>query len=138
MHAQMLSHFNCVWLFSNPMDCSLPGSSIHGILQARILEWVALPSFKGSSWPSPALAARLFNTSATCEAHFVLYCNVIFFFLQMTQIPQPCEYVKVKSLTKKFTKYFQISTIFMLSFHFDIEGAKDVVEGVDDWYSFFF
>ena len=50
----------------------------------------------------------------------------------MTQIPQPCEYVKVKSLTKKFAKYFQISTIFMLSFHFDIEGAKDVVEGVDD------
>ena len=27
----------------NPMDCSWPGSSIHGILQARILEWVALP-----------------------------------------------------------------------------------------------
>jgi len=26
----------------NPMDCSLPGSSIHGILQARILEWVAI------------------------------------------------------------------------------------------------
>ena len=28
----------------NPMDCSLPGSSIHGILQARILEWAAIPS----------------------------------------------------------------------------------------------
>ena len=27
----------------NPMDCSLPGSSVHGILQARILEWVAVP-----------------------------------------------------------------------------------------------
>ena len=27
---------------SNPMDCSLPGSSIHGILQARVLEWVAI------------------------------------------------------------------------------------------------
>ena len=26
----------------NPMDCSLPGSSVHGILQARILEWVAI------------------------------------------------------------------------------------------------
>ena len=35
----------------NPMDCSLPGSSIHGILQARILEWVAMPSSRGSSWP---------------------------------------------------------------------------------------
>ena len=33
----------------NPMDCSLPGSSDHGILQARILEWVAMPSSRGSS-----------------------------------------------------------------------------------------
>ena len=33
----------------NPMDCSLPGSSAHGILQARILEWVAISSFRGSS-----------------------------------------------------------------------------------------
>ena len=38
------------------MDCSLSGSSVHGILQARILEWVAMPSSRGSSqprdWPS--------------------------------------------------------------------------------------
>ena len=32
-----------------PMDCSPPGSSVHGILQARILEWVAIPSSRGSS-----------------------------------------------------------------------------------------
>ena len=31
-----------------PMDCSPPGSSVHGILQARILEWVAMTSFRGS------------------------------------------------------------------------------------------
>ena len=30
------------------MDCNPPGSSVHGILQARILEWVVVPSFKGS------------------------------------------------------------------------------------------
>ena len=35
----------------NPMDCSPPGSSVHGILQTRILEWVAMPSSRGSSWP---------------------------------------------------------------------------------------
>ena len=35
----------------NTMDCSLPGSSVHGILQARILEWVAIPFSRGSSWP---------------------------------------------------------------------------------------
>ena len=44
------------------MDCSLPGSSIHGVLQARILEWVAIPFSKGSSNAgiearSPALQA---------------------------------------------------------------------------------
>ena len=33
----------------NAMDCSLPGSSIHGILQARILEWVAVPFSRVSS-----------------------------------------------------------------------------------------
>ena len=35
----------------DPMDCSLPGSSARGILQARILEWVAMPSSRASSWP---------------------------------------------------------------------------------------
>ena len=33
------------------MDCSLPGFSVYGILQARIMEWVAMPSSRGSSWP---------------------------------------------------------------------------------------
>ena len=45
MHAQ-----SCTTLY-HPMDCCLPGSSIHGILQARILEWLALPYSKDSSWP---------------------------------------------------------------------------------------
>ena len=35
----------------NPMDCSLPGSSVYRILQARVLEWVAMPSCRGSSQP---------------------------------------------------------------------------------------
>ena len=33
------------------MDCNPPGYSVHGILQARILEWVVMPCFRGSSWP---------------------------------------------------------------------------------------
>ena len=46
----MLSHLvmsNSV--MSNPMDCSPPGSSVHGIFHARILEWVAVPFSRGSS-----------------------------------------------------------------------------------------
>ena len=46
----------------NPMNCSSPGFSVHGILQARILEWVAIPFSRGSSQPrdwttSPSLQA---------------------------------------------------------------------------------
>ena len=33
----------------DPMDCSPPGSSAHGVIQARILKWVAMPSSRGSS-----------------------------------------------------------------------------------------
>ena len=40
---------NHVQLFCDPMDYSPPGSSVHGISQARILEWVAISFFKGSS-----------------------------------------------------------------------------------------
>ena len=43
--------FSRVWLFANPMDCSLPGFCLHGILQARTLEWVAILSFRASSQP---------------------------------------------------------------------------------------
>ena len=35
----------------DPMDCSPPGSSVHGIFQARILEWVTISYSRGSSWP---------------------------------------------------------------------------------------
>ena len=44
----MLSH---AWLFATPMDYSLPASSVHGILQARILEQVSIPFSRGSSIP---------------------------------------------------------------------------------------
>ena len=40
---------SCLTL-SDPMDCSLPGSSVHGIFQARVLEWVAISFSRRSSW----------------------------------------------------------------------------------------
>ena len=42
--SSVLSPFSWVQILCDPMDCSPPGSSVHGILQARILEWVAMPS----------------------------------------------------------------------------------------------
>ena len=41
---------SCLTLY-DPMDCSLPGSSVHGIFQARVLEWVAIAFSRGSSRP---------------------------------------------------------------------------------------
>ena len=51
----------------NPMDCSLPGSAVHGIFQAIVLEWVAISFSKGSSWPR----------DRTCVSHIVDRCFTI-------------------------------------------------------------
>ena len=60
---QSLSHFQ---LFYNPMDCNLPGSSVHGISQARILGWVAMSFSRGSSWPRD-------RTRTSCIGRWVPY-----------------------------------------------------------------
>ena len=57
------------------MDCSPPGSSVHGLLQARILGWVAISSARGSSQTREKtqisrIAGRLFTVWATTEAHW--------------------------------------------------------------------
>ena len=66
---------SCLTL-GNPVDCNLLGSSVRGIFQARILEWVATSSSRRSSRPrsqthvsmSPALAGEFFTASANWEA----------------------------------------------------------------------
>ena len=69
----------------DPMDCSLWGSSVHGILQAKILGWVAMPFSREPSpgiepkrsFTSPALAAGFFTTSATWETQiFAGWCSI--------------------------------------------------------------
>ena len=62
----------------DPIDCSPPGSSVHGILQARTLEWVAMSCSRGSSWPRDwthisCIGRRaLFTTEPPGKAHSVL------------------------------------------------------------------
>ena len=71
--------------------CSLPGSSVRGILQARILEWVAMPppgdlpdsGIKTISLTPSALAREFFTTSATWEAHLQYIPLIIFLLLLM-------------------------------------------------------
>ena len=52
--------------FSHPMDCSPLVSSVHGISQARILEWVAISYSRGSSWPKD-------QTHIFCIGRWILY-----------------------------------------------------------------
>ena len=54
----------------DPIDCSPPGSSVHGILQARIQEWVAISFSRGSSQPS----------DQTCVSYVSCFGRQVFFF----------------------------------------------------------
>jgi len=61
-------------ILCNPMECSRPGSSLCGIFQARILQWVAISFSRGYSWPRDRtrvsrIPGRRFNLWATREAH---------------------------------------------------------------------
>ena len=76
MHAQSLQSRPTL---CDPMDCSPPGSAVHGILQARILEWVAMPfsrdlpdlGIEPVFLMSPELAGGFLTSSATWEAPYL-------------------------------------------------------------------
>ena len=62
---KVLDTQSCLTL-CDPMDCSQPGASVHGIFQASILEWVVMPFSRGCSWPKDwtwvsCIAGRFFN-----------------------------------------------------------------------------
>ena len=72
MKVKALVTQSCLTLCDH-MDRSPPGSSVHGILQARILEWVPIPFSSGSSWPRDRtgvshITGRFFTVSVTREA----------------------------------------------------------------------
>ena len=60
--------YSCLTL-CDAMGCSPPGSSVHGILQARILEWIAMPSSRRSSWPRD----ETLLSCASCIGRQILY-----------------------------------------------------------------
>ena len=72
----------------DPMDCSLPGSSVHGIFQARILEWVVISCSRGSSWPRnqtciSCIGRWILYHCATWEAHL---CPTLFLKMERHQL----------------------------------------------------
>ena len=77
-HSHTHSHSHTLY---DPMDYRPPGSSVHGLLQERILEWVAIPFFRGSSWPRGQtqvsdIADGLFTVWATREALPFSYLHI--------------------------------------------------------------
>ena len=69
-------------LFATPDSLQPPGSSVHGILQARVLEWVAMPSSEGSSWRRTLCNPRLFATPDSLQppgssVHGILQARVL-------------------------------------------------------------
>ena len=79
--ACVLSHFTTVAL-CNYMDCSPPGSSVSGILQARILEWVAIPSSRRSSRPRDqthvfCITGGFFTAEPEGMPLYIVYHNTI-------------------------------------------------------------
>ena len=105
--------------FCDPMDCSLPGSSVHGILQARVLEWVAISFSRGSSRPRDQtqvsrIAGRFFTLWATREAQIEAIVSLKGWRQKILQ--------KLKEkLLKAMTAFFVIfwAVIYEISFHFE-------------------
>ena len=98
---QLLS---CVQLFCDPVDCSPPGSSVHSISKARILEWVAISFSRGSSQPSDqicvsCIAGRFFTTEPPGKPTI----------LQLLMFKNNHRFYKWKSHTI-FPKYFPLAT----------------------------
>ena len=75
----------------DPEDCSSPGSSIHGVLQARILEWVAISFSRGSSWlrdrtQVSRITGRRFNLWATREVPIFDSITFRYYFINVINI----------------------------------------------------
>ena len=89
-HAQSLSH---VWLFCDSMDCSRPVSSVHGISQSRILEWIAIPFSRGSSelrnqtWNSCIWQMGSLPLKPPVQSYASQIVNFDFFFFFLTESP---------------------------------------------------
>ena len=80
---------SCLTLW-DPMDCSLPGSSIHEIFQARILEWVAIAFSDNSSYESQLTLTISTNLAQSTSCS--VYHNSTLFQAIVIQVKKPCKY----------------------------------------------
>ena len=114
MHAKSLQL--CPTLH-DPMDCSLPDSTVQGILQVRILEWIVIPSYRGSSLKgsnpcllSPALVRGFFATSAPWKAQIYVYITKPLCCIpEVTQCCKSTGLQYKRKMLNKYKKYLKIT-----------------------------
>ena len=109
-------------LFCNPMDCSLPDASVHGIFQARILEWGTIsssrdlpnPGIKPTSLASPRMTDRFFTTVPPGKP--LIYC--------ILSLSQTCSNVKIPYIIRVFFSCYETNikgkaspSLFSTQFH---------------------
>ena len=122
----LLSCFSCPTLW-NPEDCSLPGSSVHGIIPARILEWVAISSARGCSqsrdWTCLScvycIGRQILYHWATWEARlwphlFLIFLLISLFCFVQTSLPIAC-FLMVKLVLNSQDITFCILPFFVFS-----------------------
>ena len=110
-----VSHTQSCLILCDSMDCSPPGSWVHGILQAGILEWEAIPFSRGSSQPMDQIwlsriAGRFFTVWATREAQ-INYTSIKnkriytpYFEKHISNTPIVCEKRNINIITCPVTK----------------------------------
>ena len=113
----------------DPMDCSPPGSSLHGILQARVLEWVAIAFSKGSSRPREGtqgsrVAGGCFTLCTTREAPLRL------------SIWQICQFLtyQVKIQNSSCTKMTKLTPFFLWGGGRRLGGMKVKAKKTPAWF----
>ena len=132
----------CLWLvrvlavqlcptLCDPMDCSPPGSSVHGILQARILEWVVIPFSRASSWPRDLtrvfhIAGRFFTIWATRWDRQTSQLRQAFCFKLLSKVPsillvevrigQKCQKIQYNSFLCVFVWFRLFTYLLFISF----------------------
>ena len=144
LHIYIYIYGKYKWTLCDPMDHSLPGSSVHGVLQARILGSVAIPFSRGFSqarvWTQvPRITGRFFAVWATREAHI---CENLFQILLCYWLLQVSPCYIVYSLLVIYFQSVRVSITLSehayLSFRFstdEIEGNKGVMKSVIGWRS---
>ena len=113
----------------DPMDCSLPGFSVHGIPQARILEWVAIPFSR--NLPDPGIKP---GSSCTAGRLFTVWATRKPFPPKMYNHPDPKKYILCDSILPLWRWSYSFS--FLVCRYGELHWFSNVNLSNDGWTSF--